>query len=85
VYKYQPLGSKVLIKADKSKSETASGLLIHEDWKSLPLTGKIVAIGPMVSTVEVGQRVMFGRYGSIILEDDLRICLEGHIYGIETS
>lgn len=79
----QPLGHKVLIKADKTKSETASGLLIHEDWKALPLTGKIVAIGPMVSTVKVGQRVMFGRYGSIILEDDFRICLEGHIHGIE--
>ena len=75
-----PLWDIVLIQADKPREKTASGLLLVEEWKTLPPTGTVLAIGPDVKTVKVGDRVMFGRYGSIILENDLRLCQERHIH-----
>lgn len=74
-----PTRDIVLIKADKARDKTASGLLIKEDWKSLPLAGVILAIGPGVTNVEIGDRVLFERYSSVILEDDERLCKASHI------
>ncbi len=53
-----------------------------EEWKSLPPTGEILAIGPLVKEVKVGDRVIFERFGSIILENDERVCKESHLMGV---
>lgn len=75
-----PLRDVVLIKTDKPKAQTATGLYIQEDWKTLPPTGTVIATGPDVQNVKPGDRVLFGRYGTVILEDDLRLCQESHIH-----
>lgn len=75
----KPLRDIVLIQADKPKEKTASGLYIKEEWKTLPPTGTVVAIGHDVGQVSVGDRVVFERYGAIILENDQRLCKESHI------
>ena len=72
----------VLIKADKPRKQTKTGILVVEDWKTLPPVGEVLAIGPMVRNIKVGDRVMFERYSSIILENDERLCKEGHIFGV---
>ena len=79
----QPLRDLVLIKADQPKTETASGILLaEEEWKTLPPTGEVMAIGPEVKAVSIGDRVMFERYGSIVLEGDNRICKEELVQGV---
>lgn len=78
----KPFNDLVLIKADKPKDQTSSGIILMEEWKSLPLTGEILEVGPKVTTVSKGQKVTFERYGSIILEDDQRLCKERHIFGV---
>lgn len=75
----QPLRDVILIKADKAQKSTDSGLLISEDWKTLPLTGTVLAIGPQVTDVAIGDRVGFARYASIILPDDERLCNQRHL------
>lgn len=75
-----PTRDLVLIKADKPKEQTSSGLFIQEEWKSLPPTGEVVAVGPEVQDFKVGDRVLFARYATVILEDDLRLCPERHIH-----
>lgn len=70
----------MLIKVEPIKEKTNLGLYIKEDWKSLPPYGEIMEIGPDVTEVKVGDTVMFDRYASIILEGDLRLCLEGHCF-----
>lgn len=71
---------RVLIEVEAPPEKTASGLLIQEDWKTLPPIGKILAVGPDVSTVKVGDKVIFERYASVILEDKThRMCQESHI------
>ena len=78
----KPLRDLILIKADKEHTETGSGILIVKDWVTLPLTGKVISVGTLVESVKPGDRVMFERYGSVILEDDERICKESHIIGV---
>jgi chaperonin GroES len=74
-----PTKDLVLIKADPPKEKTASGLYITEEWKSLPPTGVVLAIGPDVKDVKVGDNVLFERYASVILRDEERLCKENHI------
>lgn len=69
----------VLIRADKQPEQTKSGFYIQEEWKTLPPTGEILAIGPDVTDLSVGDRVVFERYGSIILPDNERLCKQTHI------
>ena len=72
----------VLIQADKPKEKSDIGLFKVEEWKTLPATGVILAVGPQVTEVKVGERVQFERYASIILEDDKRLCKESMIFGV---
>lgn len=74
-----PQADLVLIQADKPRDKTASGLYIQEDWKTLPPIGTVLAVGPKVTEVIVGDRVLFERYASVILEGDDRLCKESHI------
>lgn len=80
----KPTTNKVIIRADKPKTQTESGLYVPEEkWKTLPPKGTVVSVGPKVTTVKAGDRVIFERYGAVMLEDDLRICLEEHILAKE--
>jgi chaperonin GroES len=76
----QPIFDRVLIKADPVADKTKSGLLLQENWKTLPLMGEVLAVGDSVTSVKPGDRVSFMRYATIILEDDERLCTERHIY-----
>lgn len=74
--KIQPTRDVVLIKADKPKGESESGILLAEEWKSLPLTGTVLAVGPDVTTTTPGDKVGFNRYASVVLEKDERLVSE---------
>lgn len=80
--KITPLRDMILIEAEKPKNQTESGILISEDWKSLPPEGTVISVGPDVVGIKAGDRVMFNRYGSVILDKQLRICQQSHIYGV---
>jgi co-chaperonin GroES (HSP10) len=71
--KISPTRDVILIKADKPKGESESGILLAEEWKSLPLTGEVLAVGPDVTDAKVGDRVGFNRYASVVLEGDNRL------------
>ena len=73
-----PKRDLVLIQADAPKEQTKSGLYIVEEWKTLPHTGTVLAVGPKVTEVKVGERLLFERYGSVILEKGQRLCKESH-------
>jgi co-chaperonin GroES (HSP10) len=77
---YTPTRDIVLVKADSPKEKTESGLLLQENWKTLPLEGTVLATGPDVVHVKTGDRISFMRYATVILEDDQRLCNERHIY-----
>lgn len=76
-----PLGDKILVRVDPPKDKTDTGILIHEEWKKLPNTGEVLAVGPKVDKIVVGDKVVFMRYGATILEKDLRLTQQTHILG----
>jgi len=78
----KPLRNMILIKVDEPEQATKSGILLGEATKQYPPYGTVLDIGPEVKEVKVGDKVMFERYASIILDNDERLCLESHIYGI---
>lgn len=79
----QPLTDRVLVEVDPPKEKTASGFYVQEDWKTLPPFGTVKAIGPDVKQVKVGDRIIFERYGAVILpEKNMRMCQESHILGV---
>ena len=87
-YQGTPLRDLVVIEVDESKKQTASGLLIHEEWETLPPTGTVLAVGPEVTEVQPGDRVLFERYGAIMplgKNSPIRVCKENGIMakGIE--
>lgn len=80
--KITPLRDMILLEADKPKNQTESGILIAEDWKSLPPTGDVISVGPDVTGINPGDKVLFNRYGSIIIEGEQRLCQQSHILGV---
>lgn len=75
----QPTRDLILIKADEAPSKLGNFHVV-ENWKTLPLTGEVLAIGPDVFHVKTGDRVSFMRYATVILEDNERLCNERHVY-----
>ena len=75
----KPKRDILLIQADPAVTQTASGILLNESWKTLPLEGTVLAIGPEVKSIKVGDRVGFNRYASTILPDDQRLCQERQV------
>lgn len=80
----------ILIKVDQPEQKTKSGFHVptkdREGWETLPPTGVVQAVGPDVNEVEVGQHVMFERYGSIMLDKNLetggRMCRESQVFAV---
>jgi len=76
--KIQPLSDHILIEPLPEKEKTKSGLLIPASTdKEMPEEGTVIAIGPgkrlssgkrLALEIEVGQRVLFSKYGPTEIE-----------------
>lgn len=69
--KLQPLGDRVVVKADAAETKTASGIIIPDTAKEKPQMGQIVAVGSgkvadngtsIKMSVKKGDKVLFGKY-----------------------
>lgn len=84
----KPVGDIVLVRVDPPQSKTEGGIILKQDWKSLPPTGTIVAVGGDYSTskpthtFQPGDRVIFERYSAVMLGDDLRLCRAENILAV---
>ena len=68
----KPLGDRVILRQDEAETTTASGLYLATDSKEKPQTGTVLAVGEgkhdkdsnlFPLPVEVGDRVIYGKYG----------------------
>lgn len=78
----KPTADKLLIEADEPKTKTKSGILLQEDWKTLPPTGTVKAVGPEVFYIKEGDKVVFERYGAVTVDGSLKICKESHVLAV---
>ncbi|REK21122.1 MAG: co-chaperone GroES [Actinobacteria bacterium] len=70
--KLQPLGDRVVVKANSdAETTTASGLVIPDTAKEKPQTGEVVAVGPgardddgdrIAMEVSVGDKVLYSKF-----------------------
>jgi chaperonin GroES len=49
---------------EKAESKTASGLYLPDNAKEKPKTAKVVAVGPTVKQVKVGDRIIYKSYST---------------------
>ena len=89
--KLQPLGDRVVVKADAAETKTASGIIIPDTAKEKPQMGKIIAAGPgkvsengtvVKMTLKAGDTVLYGKYSGTEIsyeENDVLIMRESDI------
>ena len=62
----KPLSDRVLILPNPAEEKTAGGLIIPDTAKEKPLAGKVIAVGPGTSEInmeaKVGDQVLYGKY-----------------------
>lgn len=93
----RPLYDRVIVKRIEQQRQTASGIVIPDSAAEKPEQGEIVAVGSgkrlsdgtiQPLQVEVGQRVLFGKYAGqtvkvndeevlVLREDDILAIVEG--------
>lgn len=87
----KPINDRVIVKPFPAEQKTAGGLIIPDTAKEKPQKGEIVAVGPgkdgNLMTVQVGDTVLYGKYGGqelsyegvdylIMREDDILVILD---------
>lgn len=55
----QPMAEYVVVQAEEAQTKTASGLYLPGNAQEKPKTAKVVAVGPEVREVKVGDRVIY--------------------------
>lgn len=60
----KPLGDYVVAQAEEAESKTASGLYLPEAAKEKPKTSVVLAVGPAVSQIKVGDRIVYKSYSN---------------------
>ncbi len=66
----QPLADYVVAQQEVAATKTASGLYLPETATEKPKTSKIVAVGKDVTTVKVGDRIIYKSYSSTEVKVD---------------
>lgn len=67
--KLTPLGYRVVARQIEKQTKTASGILIATEAQEAPEIAEIITVGPNVTDVKVGDRVLYKTYSSPIKVD----------------
>jgi len=60
----QPLGDYVVAQAEEAETKTASGLYVPPSSQEKSKIAKVVAVGPVVQGVKVGDRIIHKSFSS---------------------
>lgn len=66
----KPLADRVVAVREEAQTKTASGIYLPEASKEKPVLAKIVAVGPEVKTLKVGDRIVYKEYATTDLKID---------------
>lgn len=88
---FQPLYDKVLVARIEAEEKTAGGIILAEAAKEKPTAGIVIAVGegrllndgaikPL--SVNVDDKVYFGKYAGVEIEQDLLVLREDEILGV---
>ncbi|GLQ19195.1 co-chaperone GroES [Algimonas porphyrae] len=92
--KFRPLHDRVVVERVAEDTKTAGGIIIPDTATEKPSEGQVVAVGPGTRNddgstntldVQVGDRVLFGKWGGTEVKidgKDLLIMKESDIMGV---
>ncbi len=59
-----PLADNVVAMAEEVSNKTASGIYLPDNATEKPKTAKVVAVGPSVSQVKVGDKIIYKSFST---------------------
>ena len=59
----QPLADRIVLEQIESVEKTSSGIILPDSAKEKPEQAKVIAIGPDVKGVKVGEVELYTKYG----------------------
>ena len=65
-----PLADYVVAQQEEAQTKTASGLYLPDKGSEKPKIANVLAVGPMVGDVKVGDRIVFGGYSNTDIKID---------------
>jgi chaperonin GroES len=65
-----PLADFVVVQQEEPQTKTASGLYLPEKNAEKPKVAMILAVGPLVKDVKVGDKVVYGGYSNTDVKID---------------
>ena len=77
--KIKPLGERLLVLREEVEEKSSGGIILTESYQEKPNQGEVKAIGDDVTTVKVGDTIVFGKYSSnetLQVDDEELIILE---------
>lgn len=66
----QPLGDRIVAKKQEKKTQTASGIFLPDSAKEKPVAAEVVAIGPKVENITIGDEIIYREYAPTELKID---------------
>lgn len=92
--KLRPLADRVIVKRLENETKTASGIVIPDTAAEKPDQGEVLAVGPgrkddsgklVAMSVNVGDRVLFGKYSGQTVKvdgDELLVMKEDDLFAV---
>lgn len=89
--KINPLDDRVVVRTNEAEETTAGGIVLPDAAQEKPQRGTVLAVGPgrlldsgarSAVSVEVGDEILFGKYGGTDIEvdgDEVKILRESDI------
>jgi chaperonin GroES len=77
--KLQPLGDRLVVKADPAEEKTRSGIVLPDTAKEKPAEGTVIAVGmgrvldngtKVPLEVKIGDKVIYSKYGGTEVKID---------------
>jgi chaperonin GroES len=65
-----PLADYIVVQQEEAQTKTASGLYLPDKASEKPKIAKVLAVGPVVQDVAVGDRIVFGGYSNTDIKID---------------
>ena len=59
-----PLADRIVATRAKAENKTASGLFLPDNAKEKPVMAEVVAVGPEVSAVKIGDKILYKEYAT---------------------
>ena len=84
----QPMHNKLFVVPDEAEEKSKGGIILTDYTKKRPCSGVVIAVGPKVKEIKVGDRIVYGEYPwerQIINEKETFIFTEEDIIAKEVT